>query len=247
MGSVLPVSSKFTITTMELKDKPIRVIQQSKFKNQLEKQLYGTDNVRDTKTESLSHPYERGMMISISNYKMSFADIRKEFKAQYESVVKCITGKSIRKGDLYEGTKIDKDLITKTIASNMPIMVAGIHDYRNDDRYGYVNYQHTHLYLYNIHRLYPDNLSEVIDMDNKLSRYFHRYTGNKKRNTSNIRITPVGNGVYKFTDIVKPNNICDYINSPTLSPDSNNLINYIANNRHNQKVKYPLTYVYPIY
>ena len=49
--------------------------------NALEKELYG-QNLYNTQPYQLQHPYERGMLISISNYKMYYDEILKNYKKQ---------------------------------------------------------------------------------------------------------------------------------------------------------------------
>ena len=70
---------------------------------------------------------------------------------------------------------------------------------------------------------------------NKLGRYVK--SKDYKKSQGIIDIEPV-------MDKVSHTTLYDYLTSPNLHPHKNNLINYIANNRHLPTIQYPLTTIY---
>ena len=76
-------------------------------------------------------------------------------------------------------------------------------------------------------------------LEDKIERHLSRYikSKNHKRFQGIIQVKPV-------RDNVSPTELYDYLESPITNPDKNNLINYIANNRHLPSIQYPLTTIY---
>ena len=168
--------------------------------------------------------------------------------------VKTLTGKTISnwdmrvlKGDWY-GNQIQlptREQLLRVCADKTPILIGGVHNYKRDDvRSKGREYSHSHFYIYNIHHYLPSSPIELRDCVDKIERHLARYTNTRKRIQGTIRITPVGTGEHQFTDNVTPLNLYDYLNSPRMNPTKNNLINYIANNRHLPEIQYPLTTIY---
>ena len=105
-------------------------------------------------------------------------------------------------------------------------------------------YCHSHFYIYNAHHYLPTNPVELRDKEDRIERHLARYTNLRKRLQGVIRITPVGTGIHQYTDKVSPTNLYDYLLSPMTNPQVDNVINYIANNRHLPSIQYPLTFLY---
>ena len=104
-------------------------------------------------------------------------------------------------------------------------------------------YCHSHFYVYNAHHYLPTNPAELRDIEDKIERHLQRYTNLRKRLQGTIRITPVAYSK-KYTDKVSPLTLHDYLLSPITNPHEDNVINYIANNRHLPSIQYPLSFIY---
>ena len=211
------------------------------YTNALEEQLYSSfESIKDN--NKLSHPYERGLFFSLSNYHMHYEEFEKLYKRQYKSIIKSVMGYSLSKDDIKVVKGIpNRDIISKLCYNKIPIVVAGIHDNSVEDTYR--QYQHQHLYVYNLHHYLPDNITLLEDKISQLDSYFLRYVNwNKKWKTQRdfVRITPVGYGKYLHTDIVKPTNLFDYLSDA----EYGTVINYMSSNRHVPSTQYPLKTIY---
>ena len=211
-------------------------------------------NNRPPTFTSQQDKYGRGMLISISNNEMHYESLFKSFKELYISFIKGLTGKTISKWDVkvlkgdWHGNQIHlptKEQLLRVIANRTPVMVGGVHNYRKDDvRSKGREYSHSHFYIYNIQHYLPSTPKELRDCEDKIERHLQRYTNQRKRVQGTIKITPVGTGEHQFTDNVTPLKLYDYLKSPITNPQGNNVINYIANNRHLPDIQYPLTTIY---
>tara|TARA_B100001250_G_C19648664_1_gene721600 strand:- start:65 stop:775 length:711 start_codon:yes stop_codon:yes gene_type:complete len=198
--------------------------------------------------------YDKGMLISISNNQLYHNDIVKDFKELYISFLLALTGKKISKWDLRgingewyrDRVKLpSRNNLLNLIANKIPVMLCAVHNYKKDDiRSGGKEYCHTHLYVYNAHHYLPSNPVELADKEDKIERHLARYTNLRKRLQGVTRITPVGHGIHQYTDQVLPLTLYDYLLSPITKPEDNNVINYMANNRHLPSIQYPLTFIY---
>ncbi len=234
---------------MKLLEKPIRADHSTSKTNALEDLLYSND-VISKNANNISHPYERGMLISISNYSTYWEDIRRNYKRQYQSIIKVLTGKKISRDDIQQTDRLPKrKTISNLVYYKLPIVVGAIHDNKQDDAYGgkssrYKQYQHSHFYIYNTHHYLPDKLKDLNNKLSKLKSYLLRFTNSKYGKQGTVHISPVGTGKYVYNDIVTPTNLYDYLSLPDTAPNKPAIINYIKENRHNPLVNYPLTFIY---
>ena len=233
---------------MKLLEKTVKV----SYTNPL-KDWYDTNYV-PVKSKCLASKYEKGMFISISNNKLSYEKNYKAFKDIYITLLLALTGNKTSSRDVRElkgdwhGDRVKlpkREELLRVIANHTPILMGGVHNYRKDDirSRGY-EYTHTHFYVYNTHHYLPTTQKELRDCEDKIERMLARYINTRKRLQGMIRITPVGTGVHQFTDNVSPLKLYDYLNSPVTNPQENNVINYMANNRHLPSIQYPLTIIY---
>ena len=223
-------------------------------------------NYIPTTTDSAVGKYEKGMLISISNNQLYYESIFKSFKELYISLVVALTGKydengnciakgkniskwdvKVLKGD-WKGDRVNlpkREELLRVIADETPIMLGGVHNYKKDDiRSRGREYSHSHFYIYNTHHYLPTTPKELRDVEDRIEKHLARYVNTRKMVQGTIRITPVGTGIYRYTDNVSPLELYDYLRSPLNNPQHNNVINYIANNRHLPSIQYPLTTIY---
>ena len=222
------------------------------------KSWYDRNTTLKRSKETNQKKYERGMFISISNNETYYETLYSQFIDQYISILKAI------KGDKYKVSKwdikklkgiIDKDRIKlptqeellRVCANETPIMLCGVHHYRPDDiRSKGKSYQHSHFYIYNIHQHLPSNPIELRRVEDRIEKMLGRYTNTttNKRVQDIVRLTEVGVGKFQYTDAVTPITLSSYLRSPLTKTHQDNIINYIANNRHCPKVQFPLTLIY---
>ena len=105
--------------------------------NGLERLLYDTQE-KQTLPDSYTYPtkkYERGMLISISNNRTYYEEIIKRYKEQYLTLLYCLTGKNkYSKWDIKSVEGIPtQEILIKLIQRKIPIMVCGIHDYKQKE------------------------------------------------------------------------------------------------------------------
>ena len=188
-------------------------------------------------------PYERGMMITVSNNKTHWESMQKQYRDQYLTLLYALTGQN--KYSRYDIKSVDgipeKEILIKLIHRKIPVMVCGVHDYQQQQNlYGGSlqkwEYQHQHLYVYGIHHHFDDTTEA------KIVKLFNpRYTNTKRKRIKDaVRLTEVGVGAYTYTDPITPLNLHDYLTQPR----EGTLIQYIKNNRHNPRVQYPLKTIY---
>ena len=204
----------------------------------------------NTISPHLSNDYgrhDKGMFISICNNHLHHNDIIDTFKKAYISLLVALTDKKISKWDVrlingeWHGDRVKlptKECLLKLVHDKTPVMLCGVHNYKKDDiRSGGKEYCHSHFYVYNVHHYLPSNPVELADKEDKIKRHLSRYINQRKRFQYHIQIKPV-------KDKMSPNNLYDYLQSPLTNPQEENVINYIANNRHLPEVQYPLTFIY---
>ena len=214
-----------------------------KYKNPLEEALYSSPEVkRLPRSKPLNHLYERGMMISISNNEMYYDQIYQQNREQYISLYRCLTDKKIGRFDINRIQGIpDQEKLIELIVKKVPIMVCGIHSYKNPDQYDR-QFHHQHLLIFNCSHFIPKESKKQKKMEAKIKSYFHRYLNiGQKKLGKEIRITPIGIGehFHKESEIA-PTTLHEYLTNPK----QNTIINYITQNRHQPEINFPLTTIY---
>ena len=121
--------------------------------NPLELLLYPS-TIEQTSKQEQEHPYQNGMFISINNHKTDAGKIIQQFPRQYQTLIHSVCNRKISREDI----RVTKNLppaykISNLVASKKLIVVGGIHDYKQQDKYGNGSrtnfyHQHTHLYVY---------------------------------------------------------------------------------------------------
>ena len=188
-------------------------------------------------------PYIKGMFISISNHKKDSYDIEKNFRKQYQSVLKAV-GIKVGRDDIHKQYGLpSRATINGLIEKGIPIAIAGIHDYENEDKDDGITYQHTHLLIYNIHHFLPNNNKQLASCINRVRATQGRYVGKKFRRDG-VDVRPVGTYKHYTNEQFNDDSFYDYLHNPLNSPNRDCLINYISKNRHNPDVNYRLTYLY---
>ena len=194
-------------------------------------------------TKVSTNPYMKGMFISISNHKKDSHDIGKNFKKQYQSVLKAV-GIKVGRDDIHKQHGLpSRATINRLIDKGIPIAIAGIHDYENEDKDDGITYQHTHLLIYNIHHFLPNDKKELASCIKRVRATLGRYVGKKFRRDG-VDVRPVGTYKHYTNEQFDDDSFYDYLHNPSNSPNRDCLINYINKNRHNPDVPYPLTYLY---
>ena len=208
------------------------------------------DTIKDSRisfstnfTKASINPYIRGMFISISNHKKSHYDIEKTFRKQYKSVLKAV-GIKVGGDDIHKQKGLPiRATINGLIEKGIPIAIAGIHDYENEDKDDGITYQHTHLLIYNIHHFLPNDKKKLASCIKRVRATLGRYVGKKFRRDG-VDVRPVGTYKHYTNEQFDDDSFYDYLHNPSNSPNRDCLINYITKNRHNPDVLYPLTYLY---
>ena len=208
------------------------------------------DKIKDSRisfstnfTKANINPYIRGMFISISNHKKNHYDIEKTFRKQYQSVLKAV-GIKVGGDDIHKQKGLPiRATINGLIEKGIPIAIAGIHDYENEDKDDGITYQHTHLLIYNIHHFLPNDKKQLANCIKRVRATLGRYVGKKFRRDG-VDVRPVGTYKHYTNEQFDDDSFYDYLHNPSNSPNQDCLINYIKKNRHNPDVNYPLTYLY---
>tara|TARA_B100000073_G_C23736271_1_gene572263 strand:+ start:303 stop:977 length:675 start_codon:yes stop_codon:yes gene_type:complete len=217
--------------------------------NALESLLYPS-TAENTRTQ-VNHPYSKGMFISINNHKCTSGDLFSLYAKQYQTLVYGLTRENISREciKVSAGRLPRRDVVMDLVNKKYLLVVAGIHDYKPLDKRGRgsrrnYEYQHTHFYVYGSHHYLPSNESALRDKEDHLARLLQRNTNTTNQKHRLIKILPVGTGKYLYSDRVTPTSLYEYLQSPTTDPSRQNVINYIARNKNNPTVQYPLTYIY---
>ena len=221
-----------------------------KIANPLEQLLYPS-SIQDTRKPDLQHPYEKGMFISINNHKTDAAGLIQQYPRQYQSIIASICNRKISREQIRHTKKLpSRELVADLVAEKKLLVVAGIHDYKRHDGRGgsktNYDYQHTHFYVYGIHHYLPSERAALEKVEKQICRNLQRYTNTTNKKYCLIHITPVGVGAYRFSDRVTPTTLYDYL--LTISPEQGKktLLSYIAKNRHNPDIQYPISYLHEV-
>jgi len=141
-------------------------------------------------------------------------------------------------------------LITDLVKEKKLLVVSGIHDYKRQDARGgskrNYDYQHTHFYVYGAHHYLPERGAELEEAEKKICRNLQRYTNTTNKRYCLIKVTSVGNGIYRHSDSITPTTLYDYLLTGTPNSDKRTLLSYIASNRHNPSTQYPLSFLYEV-
>ena len=218
--------------------------------NPLEQLLY-PPAIEQTINSELNHPYEKGMFISINNNKTDTAALIQQYPRQYETLIHSICGRSISRGNIRHSRRLpSRELIADLVAEKKLLVVAGIHDYKKQDRRGgskrNYDYQHTHFYVYGAHHYLPKEGAELVAAEKKICRNFQRYTNTTNKRYRLVEVASVGNGIYRYSDSVTPTTLYEYLLAASPDASKRTLLSYIANNRHNPSVQYPISYLYEV-
>ena len=224
------------------------------YKNALQQQLEQS-SIQDLKEECAAfntvYGYDRGMFISINNYKQDWMQLVRQFRDQYVSIVKSITGKSINRGQVVLQERKQPRNLLDIINKKKLVVVACIHDYPIYDYLGkgkssLQEYKHSHFYVYGAQHYLPSSLGleYLKDQEEKLKKYLAcRYTNRKKKELwrdNIVSVKAVGLGKYSYSDKVTPTTLNQYL----ADKSSDTVINYMRNNRHKPEVQYPLYFLY---
>ena len=206
------------------------------------------------RSNCLQHPYEKGMLISINNYKTHTEKLYQSLKKNYQTIEYGLTKKNYSRDDLkirYKQSPNPKKLMDEVVVKKRILMVAGVHNY---DKYNYktqsgskihYGYQHLHLYLYGIHHLLPTDTKSLENKIKHLKILLMRHNQVYKKNKeTSIDIRRVGTGENLYNDVVSPTSLHQYINLPKTNPEKKCCINYIADTRQYDNQNYPLVFIY---
>lgn len=211
------------------------------------------DGIGQTVPPALAHKYERGMFLSINNYKESTPGLVGKLKNYYKSMEYWLFNKNPSMNDIR--VLCDKlplrQKVMDTIATKGLFVVAAIHNYdRHSHRTGRgskynIDYQHLHFYVYGVHHHLPQDGNALKAKEEHLQKLLMR-TINHKPNSplSIINIKPVGSGKYFYNDIIEPKSLYDYLLHPKQQPTKKCVINYLADTAAYEQSSYPLFYIF---
>ena len=190
----------------------------------------------------LKHPYQKGMFISISSHKLFYDKLISNFKRQYQSVLKAI-GIKVGRDDIKQVRDLPSEVkINELIKKKVPILIGAIHDNPTRDGDG-IRYQHSHLFIYNIHHYLPSNNCGLNELVKRIRAYQGRFVGSKYIKDDGVDVRPVGTYQHYEEDITD-DDFYNYLLHPINNPRKETLINYMKNNRKNPDVNYSMTYLY---
>lgn len=224
-----------------------------KLLNPLEQILYAEQSVAATALPSINHKLERGVFLSINNYKQGCDTLYQSLRKQYGSLVYAMTGKNIPADCIksISGSVPSHQKIMDAVVAKKLIMVAAIHHY---DYYSCktgrgsisnADYQHLHLYVYGMHHYIGKDDAFIDDALDYIPRVLCRHNRfNNKSKSPRIDIKPVGIGKYRFSDVVTPSTLYDYLKLPNAEPSKKCVMNYLADTSGYGGNNYPLTYIY---
>lgn len=191
----------------------------------------------------LKHPYHKGMFISISSHKLFYDKLISNFKRQYQSVLKAI-GIKVGRDDIKQVRDLPSEVkINELIKKKVPILIGAIHDNPSKDVDDDIRYQHSHLFIYNIHHYLPSNNCGLNELVKRIRAYQRRFVGSKYLKDDGVDVIPVGTYQHLEDDITD-DNFYNYLLHPINNPMKDCLINYIKRNRHNLDVNYRMNYLY---
>jgi hypothetical protein len=199
------------------------------------------------------HKYAKGMFITINNHATYHDEIVYKLKKNYGSIWYWLKGHNINDQSikLSAGKTPGIETILGLCAKKIPIMVAGIHNYNRYDKnigrgskWG-IQYQHLHIFLYGIHHHLPSEEDKLNDKIDHLCKLLSRHNKRSKKGVKNfIDIKPVGIGKYEYSDIISPEDLHSYLNTPYDKPHKECVINYIADTTAFDGNKYPLSFLH---
>lgn len=219
--------------------------------NTLELLLYPS-TIEKTSKQQQEHPYQNGMFISINNHKTDAGKIIQQYARQYQTLINSICNRKISREDIRITKKLPPAYkISNLVASKKLILIGGIHDYKQQDKYGYGSrsnfyHQHSHFYVYGVHHFLPSNKELLMDAEKQICRNLQRYTNTSNKRYSLVEVAAVGTGIHRFTDSVTPTNIYEYLLTANPAGEQKSLLHYISNNRHNPSIQYPIHYIYEV-
>ncbi len=221
-----------------------------KIQNPLEQLLYPPTIDQTIKPELIFH-YEKGMFISINNNKTDAGKLIQQYPRQYQTLIHAICGRSISRENIRHTQKLpSRELIADLVAEKKLLVVSGIHDYKRQDGRGgskrNYDYQHTHFYVYGAHHYLPAKGAELEAAEKKICRNLQRYTNTTNKRYCLIKVAAVGNGIYRHSDGVTPTTLYDYLLTASPEASKRTLLSYIASNRHNPSIQYPISYLYEV-
>ena len=215
-------------------------------KNTIIEQQFNANKVKrifgSTTTSFDSHPYQNGMFISFSNYRMYQEELIKNYKRQYQSILRSL-GFKVSRDDITKRYELPKRrTITDLIVNKIPILVAACHDNTSPDDNGRT-YHHSHFLIYNIHHYLPKTNLELRKMIDDIIKTQYRYTFCRRGSVA-VDIRPVGS--YKhYQDNIAPSEFYDYLQTPRTHPNKENLMNYLSrSNKQDPKIRYPFNYLF---
>lgn len=190
------------------------------------------------------------MFISINNHKQTGGDILLRLPYYYQTLVRAICGNKIGRTDITATRKRpSQEVIADLVAQKKLIVVAGIHDYHRKNYYDTgssknFDYQHSHLYVYGAHHYLPSDLEQLKSKEDLICANFRRHAKPPRYRSQPTHIDPVGRGIHRFTGEVLPTNLYQHLLTADAKSTKRNVLHYIANNRHNPTLQYPITYLY---
>lgn len=222
-------------------------------KSSIEELFSEGDEFGNTVQPVLKHKYERGVFLSINNYKESTPDLICNLKDYYKSMEYWLYGRNPSMNDIRVlcGKLPSKQKVMDIIAAKGLFVVAAIHNYdRHNHRTGRgskynIDYQHLHFYVYGTHHHLPDDETALSGKEKHLQKLLMRTVKHKPNaSLSVVNIKPVGSGKYFYSDNIQPTTLYDYLLLPQQEPSKQCLINYLADTSAYEQSNYPLFYIY---
>lgn len=202
---------------------------------------------------ALRHKYERGLFLSINNYKESTPELISNLKDYYRSMEYWLLKKNPSMNDIKVlcGKLPPRQKVMDIVAGKGLFVVAAIHNYnRHNQRTGRgskynIDYQHLHFYVYGAHHHLPKDGTDLKGKEEHLQKLLMRTIRHKPNSPLNIvNIKPVGSGKYIYNDIIEPTTLYDYLLMPQQMPLKKCVINYLADTTAYEQSNYPLFYIY---
>ena len=190
---------------------------------------------------SRTHPYSKGMFITLSNSKLYYNHLLGTFKRQYQSVLR---GLGIKIGRNVSGKVIGCQVkVRSSISYKKAFLLLLLLYMTTQTLREMATIISTHFMLYNVSQYLPSDVIDLRSAISKIKRANGRYVGNRHK-VNGVDVRPVGTYKHYLEHELEDTNYHDYLNIPLNSPRRDCLMNYMANNRHNPDVHYDLTYLY---
>lgn len=222
-------------------------------KNSMKVLLSEGDRFCNAIQPALKHKYERGVFLSINNYKESAPELISSLKNYYKSVEYWLHGRNPSMNDIEVlcGRLPSRHKFMDIIAAKGLFVVAAIHSYdRHNQRTGRgskynIDYQHLHFYVYGVHHHLPDDETALSGKEQHLQKLLMRTIKHKPNSAlSIVNIKPVGSGKYFYNDNIQPTTLYDYLLLPHQEPLKQCVINYLAATAAYEQSSYPLFYIF---